>query len=232
MSGKYNFLKDCINLDELKIQCHLFGFKIHDVVQDICFFREDGNVCIGLDHLYWFDNAGNEIQAPKSIRRSIMNFPIGITSLEGCPEKVNGDFFCVDCGKLKSLNGGPKFVGEEFSCVGCSGLTTLEGAPEYVGTQFYCNACTSLINLKGAPNNIYGDFDCSGCRSLKTLTGAPESVKGYFYCSMCASLVTLDGAPGKVQDAFFIGNKMLSNKQIADYLRWVNKPNNKNYREQ
>ena len=41
-----------------------------------------------------------------------------LTSLEGAPEKVGGDFFCRDCNSLTSLEGAPKKIGGKL----CSNL--------------------------------------------------------------------------------------------------------------
>ncbi len=54
----------------------------------------------------------------------------GLTSLEGCPEKVKGYFNCSG-NKLTTLGGAPKKIKGDFNC-SCNLLTTLEGGPEEV----------------------------------------------------------------------------------------------------
>lgn len=61
----------------------------------------------------------------------------GLTSLEGAPEIVGGDFNCYQ-NNLTSLKGGPKKVGWDFDCSD-NKLTALEGAPKEVGGSFYCH---------------------------------------------------------------------------------------------
>jgi hypothetical protein len=42
-----------------------------------------------------------------------------LKSLEGCPEKVSGSFWCNDCLNLKSLEGCPVEVSRDFWCHNC-----------------------------------------------------------------------------------------------------------------
>ena len=60
-----------------------------------------------------------------------------LTSLEGAPKTVGGDFYCHD-NQLTTLVGAPKTVGGSFDCDD-NELTTLEGAPQKVDGGFYCN---------------------------------------------------------------------------------------------
>jgi len=82
----------------------------------------------------------------------------GITSLEGAPETVKGNFDCFD-NKLTSLKGSPKTVGGHFTC-SYNKLTSLKGAPTKVGGDFICWD-NKLTSLDGAPKSVKGDFDCS-----------------------------------------------------------------------
>ena len=104
-----------------------------------------------------------------------------LTSLEGCPDYVGGDFVCDWNKRLTSLKGAPKEVGGSFNCDWCRGLTTLEGSPEKVGTNFSCNNCKSLTSLKGAPKEVGRDFECRGCDQLKNYRHKPKTIKGKFY---------------------------------------------------
>lgn len=80
-----------------------------------------------------------------------------LSSLRGCPRKVDGFFNC-SFNKLTSLEGSPEKVKGGFYC-GSNQLTSLEGAPKEVD-DFYCNN-NQLISLKGAPKKVGGDFYCS-----------------------------------------------------------------------
>ena len=120
-----------------------------------------------------------------------------LTTLEGAPEKVGGDFRCSG-NMLTSLEGAPKEVGVNFNCIG-NMLTSLEGAPKEVGENFNCSG-NMLTSLEGAPESVGGDFNCS-YNSLTSLVGAPESVGGFFNCSR-NKLTTLEGAPEKIVGNF------------------------------
>ena len=104
-----------------------------------------------------------------------------LTSLEGAPEEVKGNFCCGYNRNLTSLKGAPKKVGDKFECLDCPNLTSLEGAPEIVGGTFRCNNCPNLKSLKGAPKEVKYDFNCTNCQDLTSLEGAPKKV-GTFSC--------------------------------------------------
>ena len=80
---------------------------------------------------------------------------IGLTSLEGCPKEVGGQFTCED-NELVSLEGGPKTAGS-YNC------------------EF-----NKLTSLKGAPEKVKYDFNCSNNKTLKSLEGCPKEVGGTF----------------------------------------------------
>lgn len=60
-----------------------------------------------------------------------------ITSLEGCPVKVNESFVCSINKELHSLKGAPIYVGKHFMC-NSTGITSLDGCPKEVGGDFVC----------------------------------------------------------------------------------------------
>ena len=70
-----------------------------------------------------------------------------LTSLEGAPTEVGGDFGC-SFNQLTSLKGAPQTVGRDFYC-NDSHLTSLEGAPKTVGRDFYCHSNPDLHSLDG-----------------------------------------------------------------------------------
>jgi hypothetical protein len=80
---------------------------------------------------------------------------LGLTSLEGAPEKVGGSFRIYSNSKLTSLKGGPLEVVQNFMCVG-SNLSSLEGSPLKIGGEFHINP--NPASLFGAPLEIEGKF--------------------------------------------------------------------------
>jgi len=60
-----------------------------------------------------------------------------LTSLKGCPEKVEGSFHC-DYNKLTSLEGCPREIGGGLYCRE-NLLTSLKGCPKEVDGVFYCH---------------------------------------------------------------------------------------------
>ena len=60
-----------------------------------------------------------------------------LTTLEGCPEEVYGNFYCGWNDNLISLKWSPKRVGRNFDC-SSNNLTSLEGCPEEVEGFFNC----------------------------------------------------------------------------------------------
>jgi hypothetical protein len=53
-----------------------------------------------------------------------------LTSLEGAPQEVGGDFICNNNPELTSLKGSPRKVGGGFSCILNPHVISLEGAPQ------------------------------------------------------------------------------------------------------
>jgi hypothetical protein len=76
---------------------------------------------------------------------------LAITSLNGSPQTIIGDFYCHD-NLLKSLEGGPSSLDGDFYCHR-NELTTLEGAPVYIGSSFLCYS-NKLTSLKGIHKQI------------------------------------------------------------------------------
>jgi hypothetical protein len=106
---------------------------------------------------------------------------LGLTSLEGSPEKVGGSFRIYSNSKLTSLKGGPLKVGGNFMCVE-SDLFSLEGSPLKVEGDFTIRPVPA--SLFGAPLEIGGEFKLSE-RSWKefriewNLEGWIEGLKKY-----------------------------------------------------
>lgn len=106
---------------------------------------------------------------------------LDLTSLEGAPKEVGGNFYCQD-NKLKTLVGAPKIVKGVFNCSSNKSLTSLKGLPE-VGADVMCHDC-SLTSLKGAPEYVKGRFDCSD-NPISSLEYAPKRVKENFMIVGC-----------------------------------------------
>ena len=104
---------------------------------------------------------------------------------------IRGNFNCSNC-NLTSLEGAPKEVGGDFGCAYCNSLISLKGSPKEVGGGFGCSYCDNLTSLKGAPKEVGGPFYCSWCRNLTSLKGAPEKVGESFSCYNCGKKFTKD----------------------------------------
>jgi len=156
-----------------------------DIVDDICkkysitnyTINDDGSIDVDGD-VYFINSDLYKI--PLNFRNISGHFHCNyqLTSLEGAPQSVGGDFVCSH-NKLTSLEGAPESVGGDFHCVH-NKLTSLEGAPESVGGHFNCSN-NQLTSLEGAPLSVGGHFHCVH-NKLRSLEGAPESVAGNFVC--------------------------------------------------
>jgi len=150
----------------------------------------------------------------------------GLTTLKGCPERVEGDFICennqlydlsfgpttVDgdynartC-RLKSLKGSPRHIVENFN-VGENEIQDLELGPIRVDGSYYCDNCL-LITLEGCAETISNNFDCS-FNYLTNLKGGPQKINGMYDCSN-NKLKTLRGGPTNVRVFKCNGNLGLS----------------------
>jgi hypothetical protein len=84
----------------------------------------------------------------------------------------NGDIRVANLG-LTSLEGAPEVVEGKFDC-SYNNLTSLEGAPRIVEKHFYCDF-NKLSSLEGAPKVVKGYFNCYG-NKLVSLEYLPENV--------------------------------------------------------
>lgn len=92
-----------------------------------------------------------------------------LTSLEGCPEEIMGDFDISDNKNLMSLKGSPKKIGGNFDCSGCN-LNSLEGGPIEVMGRYTGNN-NNLSTLNGF-SKINGPYTPKfGYNNLYTLEG-------------------------------------------------------------
>ena len=108
-----------------------------------------------------------------------------LTSLEGAPQTVGGDFSCYN-NNIKTLEGAPQTVGGGFYCEN-NDLTSLEGAPQTVRGEFYCFN-NRLTSLAGAPKTIRGKFSSDGLSMQKGAWSMDTLIK-----------IFLDGTPNQQQ---------------------------------
>lgn len=124
-------------------------------------------------------------------------FDCPITSLEGCPSIIGGEFM-IDGTEIKNLIGGPSEVGSEFYIGGAS-ITSLEGMPNKV----------TFLHLE-CPNV----WDPSPLRNLEvkgemTIEGPISSLVAFFY--------TIDGWGNLYDQEFLIMGSWNRFKDSLDY---------------
>ena len=157
-----------------------------------------------------------------------------LTSLEGCPEAVNGNFIVNDCG-ISNLNNGPTSVGG-LVIAHCLNLTSIEGCPAIIHNQIILGlnpkltsieplnrsmfkkvkkidvSENDLTSLDGCPREVKF-FDCQKNPRLGNLRGAPNA-KERFYCQECG-LTTLEGNPTAKTEIFDCSSNNLTNLKGA-----------------
>ena len=118
-----------------------------------------------------------------------------ITSLEGCPTTIEGQFICVDT-NITNLIGAPKSVQNGMTLGRLINLTSLEGCPELTGGFILFN-CYSLTSLEHLNFNGTDNLEITSC-GLTSLVGCPNSVDDDFICELCSHIESLDGMPTRV----------------------------------
>jgi hypothetical protein len=92
-----------------------------------------------------------------------------LTSLNGSPITVGGDFYCSYNTKLTSLVGSPVRVGNDYHCRG-NILTSLEGMSKYIGGSVFCARSDFTSTYTGDEDiEIVGDFSVYTGISLPAL---------------------------------------------------------------
>ena len=114
----------------------------------------DTNASVKLDKTFVDTNGKLKVKFNKA-KYAFDCSAIGLTSLEGCPKEVGGQFTCED-NELVSLEGGPKTAGS-YNCE-FNKLTSLKGAPEKVKYDFNCSNNKTLESLEGCPKEVGGIF--------------------------------------------------------------------------
>lgn len=151
-----------------------------------------------------------------------------LINLEGSPTECDGDVLIHLNSRLKSLQGGPQKVNGNFDCslnrlmnlehlpmhikgsisLGGNKLASLNGAPKRVNGFFFVNH-NQLKTLKGVPEYIQEDFDVSN-NPLENLNDWPLHIGGKVHVSWKPKLpllktltalrgVACEGAPQQVQ---------------------------------
>jgi hypothetical protein len=124
-----------------------------------------------------------------------------ITSLEGCADKIKGDFSCSD-NPLTSLRYGPSIVTGEYRCNNTL-ITSLEYAPHTVGDTCYFMGNKHLASLKGCPQTINAAFYLNHAR-ITSFVGGPTIVKGEFAVGDVPNLQSYEGAPKFIGEDTYI----------------------------
>lgn len=99
-----------------------------------------------------------------------------LTTLEGSPSFVEGDFMVQGQSKLTSLVGAPIEVGGGFYCSGTA-ITNLVGSPRIIGDVFSVGSCESLTSLEGMPDEV-GELVVYGCLNLWDPSGLRDCTIG------------------------------------------------------
>lgn len=211
---------------------------------------------IGLEKYRINDDYTVEALENVKIRKEMSHLPIqfdyamghfdisdcGLTTLQGCPETVEGDFLCTnndlrdlkmgpqkvngnydvrEC-NLSSLTGAPVRLKKNFLC-SKNNLRNLNGGPRIVDGSYYTDNCL-LISLEGSPDLLVGNFDCS-FNLLQSLEDGPDMMDGTYNCSN-NNLKTLKYGPTSVgifkcngnRDLRDLSNGPQASKTISDEI--------------
>ena len=182
-----------------------------------CTLNGDGN----------YDCDRNIILTEKYVKngRLIVNFgkingsfscsDIGLTTLEGCPADVTGDFRCEE-NLLTNLIGGPKKA-KNYLCH-TNKLTSLEGGPIKIGKEFDCSDNEYLLDLKNCPNQWLWRIDAFNT-GITSLEGLPEDINILDIVN-CKNLETLYGGPKKINVSSEFHNIKSKKLSKTEYEYW------------
>lgn len=149
----------------------------------------------------------NLIGAPKEVTNLYCHYSYNLESLEGCPEKIDGEVI-LRFTAISSLDGLPEKVGR-LQCDHCNNLVNLKGCPQIIDSNdlngdCLLNDCKNLKTLEGGPIYVKGKFCVDECGELKSLKGSPKECYHY-WCVRCHSLKSFDGASEKINGSFVGG---------------------------
>src|SRR5437764_15140322 len=124
MRFKQYLQESMFETDEYEIRAIL---KRSNIMEEDFKFEKNGAVTILKGGFYLSRRAVRNGHIPFKFHEVNGDFFVDgceLVSLDGCPQKVYGNFKCDDNPRLKSLKGGPKFVGQKYSAR-YTGITTL-----------------------------------------------------------------------------------------------------------
>lgn len=148
-------------LEKLKQNLYLYDIHNYTINEDL---TVDVNDSLNLSSkLYYLDSSGFRRpigHLPIRFKNVYGNFNISgneLKSLEGCPEYIDGSFYC-HINNLKNLIGGPKEVTWNYYCRN-SGIKSLEGMALEIGKNFNCVDCDikELKSISNIEENIICD---------------------------------------------------------------------------
>jgi len=117
-----------------------------------------------------------------------------LTSLEGFPKYVGGDFNIRESIRLTSLEGGPDIVEGHVNLFGCTSLTSLDGGPHFVRGTYFCGTTPKLSNLIGCPVTMGEGIQCTDS-GITSLEGLPERHDSNLILYNNKKLTTMRGIP-------------------------------------
>jgi len=134
------YLKLFESFDELEIHeiCKKYKIENYTINPDGSIDVYSGDVCSVFKTGVDFFN-GNLKELPIKFNKVSYYFDCRynrLTSLEGCPVEVNGDFYC-GYNKLSSFQYAPKIIRGDLDCWS-NKINSFEYFPSYVGRNFNC----------------------------------------------------------------------------------------------
>lgn len=167
---------------------YLIAIKGNDIVvkKTITFQDGDNVLCVEDGNLIWYNaKTGEQIDPPKEVKGWLNLSEVGVEFLDGCPEKVNGNFECADNPDLHTLEGGPKVVTGYYNVCRNPNLVILKGVATQIGGDFNCHNCDKLTSFKGLENTKIGhNLICSYTENLTSYEGLPppQNIAGQIRC--------------------------------------------------
>ena len=112
----------------------------------------------------------------------IVSMEKGLTSLDGVPIEVTGDFRIYNCKQLTKIDAFPTKVGGYIRFNGCP-ITSLVGIPDTINGSFYCDD-SNIKNLDGFPSKVKGKAIVGGSYIESLYTGKPTiTIDDFFDCT-------------------------------------------------
>ncbi len=178
MIKKYKeFIKE--SREDIDSICKKYGIKNYTINEDGS-ISVDGTVNLAKDRISYIDSFKTNVSKiitleviPLKFKRVYGDFYCHenkLTSLNNCPEIVDGAFFCQN-NLLETLKGCPKIVNSHFNC-SSNNLNNFDGSPERIGGSFFCSN-NNLVSFKGCPKYISQNILCQ-YNNIKDFYGFPD----------------------------------------------------------